>query len=336
MHARGRLAIIALLLLTAWCWNPAQGKSGHSGVEDVQSWTLSREGARGLRLTTRGGNVEVVGGRGDQLRVRATRKAQASREADARAFLSQMRIERQRDGDQWVLTANWAEPRSHRVDSASASFEVQVPPGMDLEVQTGGGNVAASGVRDSRLRTGGGNVTLKDVDGRVDLQTGGGNIGLDDCSGPATLETGGGNLDLRQVRGAVKAHTGGGNVTLDGRALSVEVKTGGGNISIGGVEGPVKATTGAGNIDVRVVRAGDPLQVELGTGRGEIALSLPESASARVEAGTGGGRVSIEPNDGARFNREHSQVEAVLGDGRGTVRARAGTGGIRITRTGSR
>jgi DUF4097 and DUF4098 domain-containing protein YvlB len=144
------------------------------------------------------------------------------------------------------------------------------------------------------------------------------------------LETGGGNIDIRGAEHSVKAHTGGGNIAVEGRTGPVEVHTGGGNISISQAESPVKASTGSGNIEVTVARASGALQVELGTGAGEVALRLPEGASARLVAETGQGQVHLEPSTGARFNQSRTRVEAVLGDGQGSVRLHTGSGGVHI------
>jgi hypothetical protein len=74
--------------------------------------------------------------------------------------------------------------------------------------------------------------------------------------------------------------------------------------------------------------------VDLGTGAGEIELSMPENMSARLEASTNLGHVDLQPAGGAQFNRSHSHVEATLGEGQGSVRLHTGVGGIRIRRGG--
>jgi putative adhesin len=325
-----RCAIAAFVLLAAWSFGRGEARSNRPEVEAVQEWTLERQGADGLRLRTRGGNIEVVGDGGDRLQIRAVKKARAADDTDARAFLDEMRIERRRDGDQWVVEANWPDLKPRHLQSASVSFQVHVPRGMRLDTQTGGGNLDVRGAGDSRLRTGGGNVQLRDLSGGAEVHTGGGNVGVDGCAGTLALETGGGNVDIRGARRSVKAHTGGGNIDVNGGDGPVEVQTGGGNIGIERAASPVKATTGGGNIEVNVARADGPVQVELGTGSGNVTLRLPENASAQLLAQTGSGQVLMEPPTNARFNKDHSRVEATLGDGRGAVRVRTGSGGIHV------
>src|SRR5204862_7401697 len=110
----------------------------------------------------------------------------------------------------------------------------------------------------------------------------------------------------------------------------VEVQTGGGNIGIERAASHLQATTGGGNIEVSMARADGPIQVELGTGSGDVVLRLPENASAQLVAQTGSGQVALEPPTNARFSQGHSRVEATLGDGRGSVRLHTGSGGIHV------
>jgi DUF4097 and DUF4098 domain-containing protein YvlB len=322
------IEIIPALLLAAW--GRSEGSTSRSAATRTEEWTLPREGASGLELRNQGGNIRVGGAAVDQLQVRALKKARGDSDADAQAFLELMRVERRREGDRWVVEASWPEPRSHRIESANVSFEIQVPHGMRLEAESRGGNVEVSGVDETRLHTGGGNIEARDIGGALDVHTGGGNLKVEACTGPIDLQTGGGNIEIHQARHAVKAHTGGGNIQVEGRAGPVDAHTGGGNIGIRQAESPVKAITGAGNVQVEVARASGAVEVEMGTGAGNVDLRLPGDVSARVEANTNLGRVQIEPAAGAQDNRGHGHLEAVLGDGQGSVRLRTGVGGIAI------
>jgi putative adhesin len=325
------IGIVPALLLAAWGRSESSG-SRHQ-VTEPEEWTLPREGASGLELRTQGGNIRVVGAAVEQLQVRALKKARGDSDADARAFLELMRVERRRDGDRWVVEASWPEPRPRHIEEANVSFEIQVPHGMRLDAESRGGNVEVSGVGETRLHTGGGNIQARDIGGALDVHTGGGNLQVDACTGPIDLETGGGNIEIHQAQHAVKAHTGGGNIQVEGRAGPVDAHTGGGNIGIRQAESPVKAITGAGNVQVEIARASGAAQVELGTGAGNVDLRLPQDISARVEANSNLGHVQMEPAAGAQYNRGHGHLQAVLGDGQGSVRLRTGVGGIRIRLT---
>jgi hypothetical protein len=281
----------------------------------TEEWTLSREGASDLRLRSAAGNVRVMAGDGERIRVTAVKKVRAAEEARASAFLERMRVDRRRDGDRWLVETSWPEPRAHDVESPRVNFEIRLPRSMRVEAQTGGGNMEATGIQEAHLRTNGGNIDATGIHG-------------------ARLHTNGGNVSARDIRGRLDAYTGGGNIRVDGCEGPVAANTGGGNIEIRPAHSPVKATTGGGNIDVEVARAGGAVQVELGTGAGNIELRLPENVSGRLEAGTGTGRVEMDPPAGARVNKSRTHLETVLGDGQGSVRLRTGSGNVRIRLAG--
>jgi hypothetical protein len=319
------IGIIPVLLLAAW--GRGEGSTSRPAATLTEEWSLPREGASGLDLRTQGGNIKVVGGgprsgvvgagprAADQLQVRAFKDARGDSDAGARSFLELMRVERRREGDRWVVEASWPQPRPRGIEQANVNFEIQVPQGMRLEAESRGGNLEVSGVGQPRLHTGGGNLQIAA------------------CSGPIALDTGGGNIEIRQAQDAVKAHTGGGNIQVEGNAGPVDAHTGGGNIEIRQAASPVKAITGAGNVQVEIPRTSGGAQVELGTGAGNLELRLPRDVSARVEANTNLGNVQLEPVAGGHYNRGHNHLQAVLGDGQGSVRLRTGVGNIAIRLT---
>jgi DUF4097 and DUF4098 domain-containing protein YvlB len=110
----------------------------------------------------------------------------------------------------------------------------------------------------------------------------------------------------------------------------VDAHTGSGNIEIRRADSPVKAITGSGNVEVEIARSSGAAQVDLGTGAGNLELLLPNDVSARVEANTNMGSVQLEPVAGGHYNRSHNHVQAVLGEGQGSVRLRTGVGNIDI------
>ncbi len=289
----GIIGIVAALFVVAWGRSESGGSRQRATA--TEEWTLPREEASGLALRTQGGNIRS--------------------DAEARAFLEEMRVERRREGDRWVVEAHWPQPRPRGIDGAYINFEIQVPQGMRLEAESRGGNLEVSGV------------------GQPHLHTGGGNIRVMASSGPFELDTGGGNIELHQAQHAVRAHTGGGNIQVEGDAGPVDAHTGSGNIAIRRAESPVKAVTGAGNVAVEIPRVSGAAEVEMGTGAGNLELRLPKDVSARVEAKTNLGHVQRVPAAGGHSHRGHNHLQAVLGDGHGSVHLRTGTGNIQIRLT---
>src|SRR5207249_2883715 len=99
----------------------------------TEEWTLPSEGTSALRARTADSAIRVTGAVVDQIRVVAMKRARAATEAEAQAFLDQITVERQRDGERWLVEANWPEPRPRHVESVGCSFEIQVPHGFNLE-----------------------------------------------------------------------------------------------------------------------------------------------------------------------------------------------------------
>lgn len=299
-------------------------------MTETEEWILPRDGASILDLRTQGGNLRVTGVATDQLQIRASKTARSHSEADARAFLEEMIVDRRREGDRWLVEARWPQPRPRHIEEAHVNFELQVPHGMRLEAGSRGGNVEAGGVGETRLRTGGGNVEASEIAGALHVHTGGGNIQVDACSGAIELETGGGNIAIRQAQDAVKAHTGGGNILVRGEAGPVDAHTGGGNIEIRQAQSPVTAHTGGGNIQVEIPRASGAAQVEMTTGAGNLDLRLPSDVSAQLEATSNLGHVHLAPAAGGQHQRGQRHLRAVLGGGQGSVHLRTGVGNIEI------
>jgi TonB family protein len=194
-------------------------------------------------------------------------------------------------------------------------FEVTVPHGYSVEVnteagdietqdvggtavlQTQGGNIYAgriggSGLRDisagrkvARLETEGGHIQVADVAGELSAFTGGGHIEVGNVAGDATLHTGGGHIRVGQIGGRAQLETVGGNITVAHAQKFVDVHTGGGQIDFGEVRGSVHAQTGGGGI--RIMYVSGPMEVE--SSGGSICLTRVAGA---VQAATSGGTIT--------------------------------------------
>src|SRR5262249_2845663 len=142
--------------------------------------------------------------------------------------------------------------------------------------------------------------------------------------------TSNGEIRARDVAERLEAHTSNGALRVEACAGPIEAKSDNGRIEIRGTRSPTRAHTSNGAIDVEGAPEDRAAQVGLGTSNGAIALRLPESVSARLEADTSLGRIEIDPPGSARFNGRRNHLEAVLGEGEGTVRLRTSNGSIRI------
>ena len=168
-------------------------------------------------------------------------------------------------------------------DSRNFSFEISGPATLDLDFQTGGGNVAVNGNVEGfvDISTAGGNISTGDINGKADISTAGGNIKINDVNGDADVSTAGGDMKFGNINGTADISTGGGNIKIGSINKSADVSTGGGNISIDDIGGNADVSTGGGNIKIERVSG----SADISTGGGNIKLA---SATGKVDVSTGG------------------------------------------------
>ncbi|MGH9743783.1 MAG: TonB family protein [Candidatus Acidiferrum sp.] len=233
-------------------------------------------------------------------------------------------------------------------DGANAQFyvqfEVTVPAGYSLDVNTGvgdietqdiggtaslitqGGNIRTGRIGyigfpntpqvhpTAKLSTQGGHIQIKDVAGDVDAFTAGGHIAAGNISGDAVLRSGGGHIRAGQISGRARLETDGGNITLKQAGSFVSVRTGGGQIDFGEVRGSVRAQTGGGGI--RIITVSGPMEVE--SNGGSICLTRVAGA---VRAATGGGNIQawINPDTGDTGGKVSLPGASQLSSGAGNI-----------------
>jgi DUF4097 and DUF4098 domain-containing protein YvlB len=116
---------------------------------------------------------------------------------------------------------------------------------------------------------------------------------------------------------------------VDGR---IEFTTVNGGVKLSGVSGEVRGRTSNGGVDVDLDGAtwmGEGLDVQ--TSNGGVKLRIPEQYSARLEAGTVNGGISIDfpITLQGRIDRE---IVTNLGGGGPLIRVRTNNGGVKVTK----
>src|SRR5450755_3687053 len=241
--------------------------------------------AKNLRVKLAAGSVRVQGGAQSKITYVIHRKAYTSSEEKARHEFESYRINASVKGDTaWIVAES-----SRRDSKCSDDFVINVPRNLDSsKLETGGGNVTATGVAGRvEMSSGGGNIRVDDIAGDVQAETGGGSIDVGRVEGSVSLGTGGGNIKIASAKGEIKAESGGGNVVVLSGLQGAVLQTGGGSIRVDKCSGRVKATTGGGSIDLGEI--GGAAEIE--TGAGSIRLA---SAKGRVQAQTGGGSIQLD------------------------------------------
>jgi DUF4097 and DUF4098 domain-containing protein YvlB len=255
------------------------------GSNWVQEMTGDLGSAKNLRMKLASGSVRVQGGSQAGITYVIHRKAYTSSEQQARREFDSSRITTSAKGDTaWIVAESGGRDRR-----CSDDFVINVPRNLQgAKIETGGGNVTATGVAGRvELESGGGNIRVDDIGGDVVAETGGGTLEVGSVQGNVSLQTGGGNIKIASAKGEIKAESGGGSVVVLSGLQGAVLETGGGSIRVDKCSGHVKATTGGGSVDLGEI--GGPAEIE--TGAGSIRLA---SANGRVQAQTGGGSIQLD------------------------------------------
>jgi len=324
---------------------PADPGSQHASV--VRTGVLSTKDALTLRLTTDLGSVNIV-----QLEAGAAPVVRYTVriETDARNSAAQQLLDsyslKAKSISSGVEINGMLPPQAARSADAQfwVQFEVAVPRGYSVEVNTGAGDITtgdiggtaalhtqggniktgrigASGLRDAswgrsaaKLETEGGHIQVLDVAGDLTAFTGGGHINVANIAGDASLRTGGGHIRAGQIGGRAELETAGGNITVAHAGNFVSVRTGGGQIDFGEVRGSVHAQTGGGGI--RVMYVSGPMELESSSG----SICLTRVAGA-LQAATSGGTITawINPDSPAGGGNVRLAGASQLASGNGDI-----------------
>jgi Putative adhesin len=125
-------------------------------------------------------------------------------------------------------------------------------------------------------------ATFTSDTGALHINKMGGDIDVDDAPNGAELHTMGGNVVVGNAAKSLTAKTMGGNISVHSAdVVDLNATTMGGNINIDSVKAAVlKATTMGGNVTVQALSDGS---IELKSMGGNINLTIPKSASARID-----------------------------------------------------
>jgi DUF4097 and DUF4098 domain-containing protein YvlB len=182
--------------------------------------------------------------------------------------------------------------------SSSAKLRVSIPRRSDIVARTGDGSIHLAGVNGRvELRTGDGSIRVSDVAGDLDLNTGDGSVTVDRAEGRLSVDTGDGGVDVSGKLSAVRMHTGDGSIVY--------------------------------RLDAGAAMSDD---WDISTGDGSVALYLPSSFSAELDAHTGDGTVRSDLQVSNATSRESNRraVRGTIGDGGRRLRVRTGDGSISL------
>lgn len=268
MESRNRniwIVIVAAALILCCCLVVAAGLAVGlftNWAQDVGSWTgwgpgLTTETvehtfdvgtAPTLVVDNFAGDVLVRAATVDSIQVTAFKRAPST------SAIRSIQVDfEQQDGQARVRTRR----PGASVSNTSVRLEILVPPGTQLELSLGAGNVDVQGLTGGiQANSGAGNVDIGTAEGQVRVDLGAGNINYEGIpSGDCRLNTGAGNIDLNlrpDASARIDLDTNIGVLTVSGYNVDgqVSARSAQGIIGSGG-DTSITARTNAGNITLR-------------------------------------------------------------------------------------
>ncbi|WP_150239955.1 DUF4097 family beta strand repeat-containing protein [Nocardiopsis quinghaiensis] len=295
----GAVLVVALVVATAF------SVLGSVGV-DRGDRSDTFDGPRTVRIDNRtGGEVTLTGG-GDEVRVDRTLRGTplTKPEETVREDGEALRVEALCVGVPFL-------------SGCAIDYEVAVPAGTEVIVETISGEISAEG-----------------VDGFLGLSSTSGEVEVSGNSGDVTVETTSGEIDVSGVEGSLAAETTSGKITAEGTGERLEARSTSGRVDVSGfdartvvaestsggldvgggfteaqastVSGSIEVTTDeafdllslestSGGIDVRVPEGTYDVTGESMSGSREVEVGTSPEADSRIEADTVSGSLTVTP-----------------------------------------
>jgi DUF4097 and DUF4098 domain-containing protein YvlB len=290
----------------------------------VQEITGSISAAKGLKLSSTEGSIQIQGSTSNSQNITYTIKKHVYRSSEdsARRDLTSFEVRVSHRAD-YVLVEGEG---SHSHGRYSVEFNLTVPKSTSwVKLETMGGSVGVKGIDGwVRAETAGGSISVDQIGGPVTASTQGGSISAGHVNNNVSLETAGGSITVGSIAGHIVANTSGGSVEIDDGKQNVSIETAGGSIRVKQCGGSLTASTAGGTIDVGDVGSNASLEsagggihltsakgwVKAETASGPIRLT---NISRGVKAETAAGPIEVEITAGkGQFTA--SQLETAMGD----------------------
>jgi hypothetical protein len=242
------LLLLALVVGAVLLWRSYGDRAGGTSVyeDSVES------GAEPVvRITNGPGRVRVEGvEKQENVKISAKRYARGSSPASAKENAARVPVDITHDGSTLEISSDGGR-------GTGADYELKVPSGSTVEVESATGDVEVSDLaNDVTIRAQEGDVTVKNVKGSVMIEAPQGDVMVEAVStetGNAEITVGAGDLDLKDlVIGLMEARVEAGDVNLSGRF------SGGGRVFVE-----------TGSINARLP-SGDAKDLDLETRVGEV------------------------------------------------------------------
>ena len=361
MRPSTRILLIAIGLLGAAAI--AQAESDYS--KDIVR-RFDEGSVAGLRLENLAGRVLIERADGGVLELRATVRADAYEDLEAREVAQLLDLSIERDGGRILVKALYPLQRFDRYRYGDAEgglfsgstqtrvgdrkvrismgrkgdglplwvdFHLRVPADVDCELRHLVGSVKTQALRgDLRVDCASAEIDIAGQEGDVLVDSGSGDIRVERQRGALRLDTGSGDIKIEELEGDLIADTGSGDILLKrGKGERLEADTGSGDVMLSDASYPQLAIdTGSGDVRVGSI-LGALRRWKVDTGSGDVVFLLPGAASSfRLEVDSGSGEVQCAlPSRDLRLERGRIRGLTV-GDGSGLIIVDTGSGDVSL------
>ena len=214
---------------------------------------------------------------------------------------------------------------------ARADLTVAVPPGTALHLHLAAGDVSINNV-DGEIAVDvfDASVTTAGTKGSLNLDTGSGETNITDATGDVILDSGSGSVTLSRIRGQhLSVDAGSGSLhgdNIDARRIDMDLGSDGATLK-NVTASEIKLDCGSGETELDLVS--DIHLLDIDSGSGGVTLWIPSSLGAKVDIDAGSGAIDLGvPVTVTRWESDH--VIGTIGDGQGTIRIDAGSGGVHL------
>lgn len=241
----------------------------------------------------------------------------ARREARIRAYSERGQLRFSASSSRITL-----ETQSRRGRMGDTKYELSVPQGVRLRVETTSGD-----------------VTARDVNGPVDVRSTSGDVTLHGANGRIEISTTSGDIDAARLRGDVEVHAVSGEFTVADVEGTIRVETVSSDIVLRNVrvrQATAETVSGEIEFDGPIARDG---RYDFRSHSGNVSVRVPAATSARFEVETYSGEldsdfpITLMPGDRSRSRPR--RFEFNIGSGEARIVAETFSGNITLERVGT-
>lgn len=236
------------------------------------------------------------------------------------------------DRDEIRVRARWGEGRRPiAIRTSDKGVRVRVEPRnaglphVEFEITTPRAmSVALQGVElSARVEESSGNVRIQSVEGSVDVNGGRGNVSLQVVDGPVTVRNADGKISVNAVDGVI---------TITDSRGAMRIESVDGDVTLRGIDSD---DVSVNVVDGNVIYAGtihDDGRYFLSTHDGDLSVTIPRDANARVSVATFDGDLVSDIPIQLEGDFSQKRVSFTIGTGRALMELSSFDGEIRLTR----